>query len=54
MSADSPVTLYAIAQTEDKLQPAGETFDVAPYGIVVAKDSEHDRGRAGRAAVDGR
>ena len=40
MSADSPVTLYAIAQTEDKLQLAGETFDVAPYGIVVAKDSE--------------
>jgi len=40
MSADSPVTLYAIAQTGDKLQPAGETFDVAPYGIVVAKDSE--------------
>ena len=40
LSADSPVTLYAIAQTEGKLQPAGETFDVAPYGIVVAKDSE--------------
>ena len=40
MSADSPVTLYAIAQTGDKLQPAGETFDVAPYGIVVAKGSE--------------
>ena len=40
LSADSPVTLYAIAQTEGKLQPAGETFEVAPYGIVVAKDSE--------------
>ncbi|MCU1447198.1 ABC transporter substrate-binding protein [Cryobacterium sp.] len=40
LSADSPVTLYAIAQTGDKLQPAGETFDVAPYGIVVAKGSE--------------
>ncbi|HSP75891.1 MAG TPA: ABC transporter substrate-binding protein, partial [Cryobacterium sp.] len=40
LSADSPVTLYAIAQTEGKLQPAGETFDVAPYGIVVAKDSD--------------
>jgi polar amino acid transport system substrate-binding protein len=40
LSADSPVTLYAIAQTDDKLQPAGETFDVAPYGIVVAKGSE--------------
>ena len=40
LSADSPVTLYAIAQTEGKLQLAGETFDVAPYGIVVAKDSD--------------
>jgi polar amino acid transport system substrate-binding protein len=39
MSADSPVTLYAIAQTGDKLQAAGESFDVAPYGIVVKKDS---------------
>ncbi|TFD33914.1 ABC transporter substrate-binding protein [Cryobacterium cryoconiti] len=39
LSADSPVTFYAIAQTEGKLQAAGETFDVAPYGIVVGKDS---------------
>jgi polar amino acid transport system substrate-binding protein len=38
LSADSPVTLYAIAQTKGKLQAAGKTFDVAPYGIVVAKD----------------
>ncbi|TFC46395.1 ABC transporter substrate-binding protein [Cryobacterium sp. TMT1-21] len=40
LSADSPVTLYAIEQTKGKLQKAGETFDVAPYGIVVAKDSK--------------
>ena len=39
LSADSPVTLYAIEQTDGKLQPAGESFDVAPYGIAVAKDS---------------
>lgn len=39
LSADSPVTLYAIAQTDGKLQPAGESFDVAPYGIAVGKDS---------------
>lgn len=38
LSADSPVTLYAIQQTGDKLQPAGESFDVAPYGIAVGKD----------------
>jgi polar amino acid transport system substrate-binding protein len=40
LSADSPVTLYAIAQTGDKLQPAGATFDEAPYGMVVARGSE--------------
>ena len=40
LSADSPVTLYAIAQTGDKLQPAGDTFDEAPYGIVAARGSE--------------
>ena len=40
LSADSPVTLYAIAQTGDKLQLAGKTFDDAPYGIVVKKDSK--------------
>ncbi|MEC5184018.1 polar amino acid transport system substrate-binding protein [Cryobacterium sp. MP_3.1] len=40
LSADSPVSLYAIAQTGDKLQPAGDTFDEAPYGMVVAKGSE--------------
>jgi polar amino acid transport system substrate-binding protein len=40
MSADSPVTLYAIEQLKDKIQAAGETFDVAPYGIPVAKGSE--------------
>lgn len=39
-SADSPVTLYAIAQTDGKLQAAGETFEEAPYGIPIAKDSE--------------
>ncbi|SDJ82556.1 amino acid ABC transporter substrate-binding protein, PAAT family [Cryobacterium psychrotolerans] len=39
MSADSPVTLYAISKTEGELQLAGETFDVAPYGIAVGKDS---------------
>lgn len=39
MSADSPVTLYAIDQTKGKLEAAGDTFDSAPYGIPVKKDS---------------
>ena len=40
MSADSPVTLYAIEQTDGKLEPAGDMFDSAPYGIPVAKGSD--------------
>lgn len=39
MSADSPVTLYAISKTDGALQLAGKTFDIAPYGVAVAKDS---------------
>lgn len=39
MSADSPVTLYAIKQTNGKLEQAGQTFDSAPYGWPVEKDS---------------
>jgi polar amino acid transport system substrate-binding protein len=39
VSADSPVTLYAVAQSGGKLVVAGTTFDSAPYGIVLAKDS---------------
>ncbi|MBC7441935.1 MAG: ABC transporter substrate-binding protein [Ramlibacter sp.] len=38
-SADSPVTLYAISKTKGKLQTAGTSFEVAPYGMAVAKDS---------------
>lgn len=39
MSADSPITEYAIKQTGGKLQVAGKSFDVAPYGIAVDKGS---------------
>ncbi|MBK0422090.1 ABC transporter substrate-binding protein [Leucobacter sp. CSA2] len=39
-SADSPVTLAAIAARSDKIEAAGETFDVAPYGYALPKDSE--------------
>ncbi|MBG6213372.1 MAG: ABC transporter substrate-binding protein [Cryobacterium sp.] len=40
LSADSPVTLYAISKADGKLQAAGESFDTAPYGITVNKGSE--------------
>lgn len=39
MSADSPVTAYAIKQSNGKLEAAGEIADSAPYGWPVAKGS---------------
>ncbi|GAA1439013.1 ABC transporter substrate-binding protein [Leifsonia poae] len=39
LSADSPVTLYAISKSQGKLQEAGKAFEVAPYGIPIAKGS---------------
>jgi polar amino acid transport system substrate-binding protein len=40
MSADSPITEYAVAKSNGKLQVAGKTFEVAPYGIAVDKGSK--------------
>jgi ABC-type amino acid transport substrate-binding protein/predicted Ser/Thr protein kinase len=39
MSADSPVTGFAIKLSGGALEPAGEVFDTAPYGWPVAKGS---------------
>lgn len=39
-TADSPVTLFAINQLSDKISASGTTFDVAPYGYPLDKDSE--------------
>ena len=39
MSADSPVTAYAIKQSGGKIQQAGQIFEAAPYGWPVAKGS---------------
>lgn len=39
MSADSPVTAYAIKQSNGKLEAAGAIADAAPYGWPVKKDS---------------
>ncbi len=39
MSADSPVTAWAIKQSDGKLQDAGAVFDTAPYGWPVKKGS---------------
>lgn len=40
MSADSPLTAYAIKQSNGKLEAAGEITDSLPYGWAVAKGSE--------------
>ncbi len=49
MSADSPVTQYAVSQTDGKLMLAGDIFDAAPFGAAVAKDG--DMGPAVQAAL---
>ena len=40
MSADSPVTGFAIKLSRGDLVPAGDVFDSAPYGWPVKKNSE--------------
>jgi polar amino acid transport system substrate-binding protein len=37
MLADSPISLYAVKQTEG-LEALGEIYDSAPYGFVIPKD----------------
>jgi polar amino acid transport system substrate-binding protein len=39
MTADSPITQYAVSKLKDKIELAGDAFDVAPYGIAVDKGS---------------
>lgn len=39
MSADSPVTAYAIKRSDGKLEAAGGVFDSQPYGYPVQKGS---------------
>jgi polar amino acid transport system substrate-binding protein len=40
MIADSPITLYAIKQTNGQLEQLGDLYDSAPYGIVVPLDQK--------------
>jgi polar amino acid transport system substrate-binding protein len=37
MAADSPITAYAVKQTNGKLQLAGSIYDAAPYGYAISK-----------------
>jgi polar amino acid transport system substrate-binding protein len=50
MLADSPVTAYAVKQTNGQLQTLGEVYDSAPYGYVTAK-AQTQFAEALRAAV---
>lgn len=38
-STDSPIAFAAIKASNGKLQAAGESFEVAPYGLPIAKNS---------------
>ena len=39
LSADSPVTSWAVQRSDGKLELTGDMFDAAPYGIAVPKGS---------------
>lgn len=40
MLADSPITQYAVKQSNGTLVLSGDIFDTAPYGLVFQKDSK--------------
>lgn len=40
MAADSPVALYAVKKTGDKLQATGKITGSAPYGVVLPKGKD--------------
>jgi polar amino acid transport system substrate-binding protein len=39
LDADSPITQYAVKQSNGKLVLAGDIYGAAPYGLAVAKDA---------------
>jgi len=39
MSADSPVTQYAVAQSGGKLETSGDVYSIFLYGMPIAKDN---------------
>ncbi|MEV4415389.1 ABC transporter substrate-binding protein [Catellatospora sp. NPDC049609] len=51
MLADSPITAYAVKQSNGQLQAIGDVYDAAPYGYVVNKD-QAQFAQALQAAVD--
>ncbi|WP_420175248.1 ABC transporter substrate-binding protein [Luteococcus sp. OSA5] len=51
MAADSPISLYAIKMSGDKIEPLGDSYDTAPYGVVIRKD-QPEFAQAVRQAYD--
>ncbi|STC70339.1 transporter substrate-binding domain-containing protein [Corynebacterium pilosum] len=49
LSADSPVTAWAVNRSDGKMEMVGDMFDAAPYGFAVPKGS--DLGPAMAAAM---
>lgn len=49
LSADSPVSAWAVNRSDGRMSMVGEMFDAAPYGFAVPKDS--DLGPAVAAAL---
>jgi len=39
LAADSPITQYAVKQSNGKLQLSGDIYGAAPYGFAVSKDA---------------
>lgn len=52
MLADSPIGLYAVKQTGDKLESVGDIYDAAPYGFVVPKDQASFAEAISKALMD--
>lgn len=48
LSADSPVSSWAVNRSDDRMKMVGEMFEASPYGFAVPKDS--DLGKAVAAA----
>ncbi|SER74055.1 polar amino acid transport system substrate-binding protein [Propionibacterium cyclohexanicum] len=49
MLADSPVTSYAVEQSEGALETVGDIYDAAPYGLVFAKEDTEMAELVGKA-----
>ncbi|MBK4148778.1 ABC transporter substrate-binding protein [Corynebacterium macginleyi] len=49
LSADSPVTAWAVNRSEGKMRVVGDIFQASPYGFAVPKDS--DLAKAAAAAL---